>query len=137
MYNFSGDVDFKADENISLLLTGQFLNVDTSQDLQVTVESEPLQTLPAWLYLFARVFCSAHCSGKTSVTFSVPVENDMLQWNCSFIDCVNWKLALPYFVDTPLTSIIGMRPITIRVAQRETKVCQFYVQRKQHCVHFH
>ena len=136
-FNFEGTFYIDASDKLVLRANGNFQNVQVNEPVEICLETKPHQSLPWWLAVIKCAAGSDKSFGKTYMCTRVPLCDNGFDWTCDFINCETWELCVAHFYQIPLESVIGKRPLLITIKQRNVTIATVYIQRKQHCVHFH
>ena len=136
-FNFDGKFYIDASDKLVLRAKGNFQNVQVNEPVEICLETKPHQSLPWWLSVIKHVAEDDGLFGKASFRTRVFLGNDGLDWTCNYINCETWGLCVANFWQIPLESVIGKRPLHVTIKQNHVPIATVYIQRKQHCVHFH
>ena len=136
-FNFEGKFYIDASDKLNLRAEGKFCNVELEQPLEICVETKPHRPLPFWLSVIKLLTNPDRFFGKTSMCAIVPLCEGKLNWTCDLINCETWELCVANLCQISLESVAGKSPLYVTIKQKNVTIATVYIQRKQHCVHFH
>lgn len=138
---FVGTAHVDAGTHAHVSMAGTFEGADVDAPFDVSLQTEPVFRLPAWLralQVSSGALCTGfECDGTTCVRYKVPLEHGALRWTCQMVNFEEWAITIPFLPSIPLESVIGMRPVRLVVKQGDRTYATYVVQRQQHCVELH